>query len=179
MEALIPLPGDPTRLRQVQSSAGDAAHPLAGTTDDASAQNRPAGPPLGWAQTKLEQARAEASAWKSRARESEHAREQIARRMDVARRAVYDANLRLEQAEMRTEQAEARARDADARAEQADAGAKQADARARQAEVATDALLSSTAWRVTWPLRVVGQRVSPRLRRAVRRVASSFGSRRD
>jgi len=99
--------------------------------------------------------------------------------MDVARRAVYDANLRLEQAEMRAGQAEARARDAEAQAGEAEARAEQADARAREAEAATDALLSSTAWRVTWPLRVVGQRVSPRLRHVFRSAASSFGSRRN
>jgi len=162
------LPGDPTRLRQVQSPVGDAAHPLAGTTDDASAQNRPAGPPLGWAQTKLEQARAEASAWKSRARESEHAREEIARRMDAARRAVYDANLRLEQAEMRAEQAEARARDAEAQAGEAEARAEQADARARQADAATDALMSSTTWRATGFLRTAGNYMPTALRRAFR-----------
>ena len=174
VEGLISLPGHSTSPRQAQS-IGDAAHSFAGPPDDARARNIP----LECAQAKLEQAPAEARTWESRARESERAREQIALRMDVARRAVYDANLRLERAKARAEQAEARARQAEVRAEQAEVRAEHAEARARQAEAATDALLSSTTWRMTWPLRTVGQHVSPRLRRAVRRASSPFGSRCD
>lgn len=58
---------------------------------------------------------------------------------------------------------------------QAEDGAKRAEERAKQAEAALDAVLSSTSWRVTRPLRVAGQRISPKLRRALHRLPRLFG----
>jgi hypothetical protein len=73
-------------------------------------------------------------------RASAFAREQMTKRIDAARRDVYEANLRAENA--LTE------RDA----------------------ILTErnALLSSTTWRATWPLRVAGERIPAWLRRALR-----------
>ena len=56
--------------------------------------------------------------------------------MSVARRDVYNANLRAEEAQAREEQAEVSAGEAIARAEQAEASAGEAIARAEQAEAA-------------------------------------------
>jgi glycosyltransferase involved in cell wall biosynthesis/GT2 family glycosyltransferase/SAM-dependent methyltransferase/uncharacterized protein YbaR (Trm112 family) len=94
-----------------------------------------------------EQARREAEAsaatWKARARETEDARDLIVRRMSAARRDVYNANLRAEQEE----------------------------AKAREARAMLDALLSSTVWQATWPLRAAGRLLPPSLRRTLRRGA--------
>jgi chromosome segregation ATPase len=182
MDRLSPLPDSSKNIKLARSSAGDAAHPLADLPDDTFPARRPdrtlrqSAQDIGQravpAAADIEQARADAHAWETRARESERARERIARRMDAARRDVYDANQLLEQAEIRAEQAEERTKAAEARAEQAEARAQQAEARAKQAEANSDALLSSTAWRITSPLRKAGQRISPGLRRALRQAAS-------
>jgi chromosome segregation ATPase len=119
----------------------------------------------------VERARADVRTWQARARESERAREQIARRMDAARRDVYEANRRSEAAEARAVQAKVRAGEAEARATRAEAWATQAEACAAEAEAARDALLSSTAWRMTWPIRALGQRIPHRLRRVLRRLS--------
>jgi hypothetical protein len=107
------------------------------------------------------EAQASVKAWEARAleserareqseRESERARAQIAQRMAAARRDVYDANLRREQAE---------------------AEARKAEVEAREALRARDAVLFSTAWQITWPLRAAGQRLPAPLRRTLRRAA--------
>ena len=107
---------------------------------------------------KAEEARRDAevsaAAWEARARESERAREQIAYRITLARRDVYGANLRAEQG--------------DDRAEQAEATARLAQTERDEAQQQLDALLLSTVWRATWPLRVVGHTLPPRLRWALR-----------
>jgi glycosyltransferase involved in cell wall biosynthesis len=119
------------------------------------------------ARAETEQARAEVRAWEKRAKEEARAREQIALRIGAARRDLYEANLRAEQAVGRAEQAEATAALAVGRAEQAEATAALAVGRAQQSEDAVasvrtkleqvvrerDALLSSTIWRATAPLR--------------------------
>jgi Methyltransferase domain len=71
---------------------------------------------------------------------SAHAREQMANRIDAARRDVYEANLRAEKA------------------------LAEHDAILRE----RNAILFSTTWRATWPLRVAGERTPAWLRRAVR-----------
>jgi len=91
-----------------------------------------------------ERARSETRAWEARARESEHAREQIAQRMDAARREVYEANRRAVEAEAR---------------------AVKAEAHAEEMEAARNALLSSTTWRATRPVRIMANCVPTRLRR--------------
>ena len=92
-----------------------------------------------------------------RARAEAHAREQIALRIDAVRHGLYEANLRAEQAEARAEQAKVRA--------------EQAEARAEQAEHERDALLTSTAWKATWPLRKAGDYLPRGLRAILRRSA--------
>ncbi len=93
------------------------------------------------------QAEARARDAEARASESERAREQILHRINAARRDVYDANLRAEQAQAR---------------------AAQAEAQARQAWQEREAVLSSTVWRATRPLRTAGHGLPPELRRALR-----------
>jgi len=88
----------------------------------------------------LEVARRTAGAWEARAKEAERARAQVVRRIQAARRDVYDANLRAEQAQMERDQA---LRD-------------------------RDAVVRSTIWRATWPLRAAAQRLPVGARRAVR-----------
>jgi hypothetical protein len=143
-----------------------------------------------------ELARLEARAWKIRAEENARARDQVVHRIRAARRDVYDANLRAEEADFRAEQATATAREAEFRAEQAEVRAEQAkaaageagaraeraEARALSAETEAaqaqierdravrdrDAVLFSTAWRATWPIRAVGHCLPWVLRRALR-----------
>jgi hypothetical protein len=107
---------------------------------------------LGVLDSELAQARGEARAWEARAKEAERARAQIVRRLQAARTDIYDANLRAEEANLRAEQAEICAESA---------------MRER------DALLSSSIWRATWPLRAVGQRLPAGVRRAIRAGATA------
>lgn len=123
----------------------------------------------------MEHARAEARMWEARAKEDARAREQIALRIDVARRDVYDGNLCVEQAEaaagvavLRAEQAEAAAGVAVLRAEQAEAAAVVAAERAEHVVQERDALLASTIWRATSPLRWAVHDGLPKLRRMFR-----------
>jgi hypothetical protein len=102
--------------------------------------------------SELELARGEARAWEARAWEAERARAQVVRRLQVARTDLYDASLREEEAEAR---------------------AKQAEIRAEQAIRERDALLSSSIWRATWPLRAVGQRLPAGVRRGLRAGATT------
>jgi len=106
--------------------------------DRASAEER--GPATAVAVIESEIARRTAGAWEARAREAERARAQVVRRIQAARRDVYDANLRAEQAQIERDQA---LRD-------------------------RDAVVQSTVWRATWPLRAAGQRVPPGMRRVAR-----------
>jgi O-antigen biosynthesis protein len=117
------------------------------------------------------EAKASASTWEAQIRESEWARERIAAQMAAARRDVYQANLQAEHSETRAERANAMAREAEDRARQAEARAREAEFKAAQAERQRDALLQSTAWRMTWPLRAVAHRFPPSLRRVLRRGA--------
>lgn len=94
-----------------------------------------------------DQARAEVHTWERRARDNERARTQIARRIDTARRDVYDANLRADQAKARAEQAWIE---------------QEHVVRVR------DALLSSIAWQLTLPLRMASHHISSELRRMFR-----------
>jgi hypothetical protein len=113
--------------------------------------------------TEREQARAAVRALEARVRESVHSREQVLLRIDTARRDVYNANLRAEHAEARVEQAELRAE----------------QARIEREHVAQerDALLSSTAWKVTWPLRVLFKSIPSGLRRTLRASVKRGGAR--
>jgi hypothetical protein len=120
-------------------------------------------------------ARADTRAWERRANEGVRAREQIALRIDAARRDVYEANLRVEQAEAKVEPIEARAKRAEARAEQAETRTEQAEATAaslrnelEQVVRERDALMSSTVWRATWPLRAAVDHTLPWLARLIR-----------
>lgn len=121
----------------------------------------------------------EARTWRLRAEEHARARAQIARRMQAARRDVYDANLRAEEAETRAGQAMEAAREAETRAQTAEAAGRSsidlANALARHAEQERDAMeqerdaiLYSTTWRATWPLRAVGSRLPSAIRQALR-----------
>jgi len=105
----------------------------------------------------LTQLRGRATMWEARARESERARERIALRITGARRDVYVANLHAEQAEAQAEQAEARA--------------ERAELRADQAEAIRDAILSSTAWQATWPLRMMANKSPLWMRKALHATA--------
>ncbi len=78
-------------------------------------------------------------------------------------RSVQDINLRAQDAERRAQDAERRAQDADLRTEHARALAFDAEARAsasaflaEQAQLRMSALLNSTSWRVTAPMRYLG-----------------------
>jgi hypothetical protein len=145
-----------------------------------------------------------ARVWVAHAREDARARDQIIRRINAARRALCEANLRTEQAEARAREAEEGAGEAEARSRQAVATAKQfelrahqAEARLQQAETAVilavgqreqalsessgllqerDAILSSTIWRATAPLRIVGRHLPLGLRRMLRTSARLVGA---
>jgi GT2 family glycosyltransferase len=94
-------------------------------------------------ETRANQARIEARSWEARAKDNANAREQMVDCIASARRDVYDANLRVEQ--MMIELANVK--------------------RER------DVVLSSTTWRVTSPLRMLGHRLPPQLRRVLRGAA--------
>lgn len=118
---------------------------------------------------------ADALAWEQRAKEFEkasqenaRAREQVVRRLQAARRGEFDANLRAEEAGSRAEQATARAEEWERRSHQAEIRVAQEATSRGRAEQERDALLASTAWRATRPLRSFGQRMPPGLRRVVR-----------
>ena len=80
---------------------------------------------------------------------------------------ALQAEARADQAEGRALQAEARADQAEGRALQAEAGVQQAKDKADQAESNVRAVLHSTSWRVTGPLRLAS-RLSHRLSQAIR-----------
>ncbi len=86
--------------------------------------------------SEAERARQEARAWKRRAEESALSRERIVRRMQSARRDVYDANLRAEEADLRADDADLRAEEARNLAGQAEAAAREAGIRADRSEAA-------------------------------------------
>jgi hypothetical protein len=125
-----------------------------------------------------------ATGWEKRVKEAERAREQIARRLDAARRDVYAANLDADTAREAAARADAAAALATARAERAEAGFALAASQAAIAEAALasvekelarvvqerDALVSSTIWRATAPLRAIAGRLPP----GPRRVLSAF-----
>lgn len=99
--------------------------------------------------------------WKTRAEEYARVRDEVVRRMQAARQDVYAANLRAEEAEI---QAQCAVKEATARAERAEAALATKDAEAKQMQIERnralmerDLLLSSTMWRVTWPLRAIAQ----------------------
>jgi chromosome segregation ATPase len=122
-----------------------------------------------YAEAHLKETKARTTALEVRARESERAREQIAINIAAARRDVYNANLRVEQSEARLAQAEARANQAERKANEAEARAMEAEAKVMHVEQQRDAVLRSTAWRATWPLRAVAHRLPPGVRGALRR----------
>ena len=121
--------------------------------------------------------------YEARAKEAERARAQVVQRMQAARRDVYDANLRAEEAEARARNAEAAAAvasdqakrahiDAEARARKAETAAAIANDQARRARIERDraqrdrdAVLHSIAWRVTWPLRTLAKHFSSEVQR--------------
>lgn len=124
--------------------------------------------------------------WEQRARECERARSQIVARIDTARREVYEVNLRVEQAEAiataaldrairseaataaaleRIEQTKAIAAAALNRATRSEAATAAAEARLRQALQERDAILSSTSWRATAPVRMIADHAAVTLRR--------------
>ena len=88
-------------------------------------------------------------------------------RADQAEGRALQAEARADQAESRALQAEARADQAEGRALQAEAGVQQAKDKADQAESNVRAVLHSTSWRVTGPLRLAS-RFSHRLSQAIR-----------
>jgi hypothetical protein len=117
---------------------------------------------------------AEARVWEKRAKEAERAREQIALRIDVARREVYAANLRIEEARSwaaatvsRLEQALAQAEVAVGQGQEAAAELAVVRAELEETRRERDALRSSTVWRATKPLRVVAGYMLPRVRRVL------------
>ena len=126
--------------------------------------------------------------WERRARECERARSQIVARIDAARREVYDVNFRAEQAEAvataaldrairsevataaaleRIEQAKAKAIATVAldRATRSEAATAAAEAGLRQALQERDAILSSTIWRATAPVRTIADHAAATLQR--------------
>jgi glycosyltransferase involved in cell wall biosynthesis len=121
-------------------------------------------------QTRRE-AEVRAAASEARAQEIERAREQIAARIIAARRDVYNANMRAEQCEAKAREAGTKAVQAETMISRVMAQAELAQIERDQAQRARDALLLSTAWQVTWPLRVAGHKLPPSVRRALRRGA--------
>jgi hypothetical protein len=115
----------------------------------------------------LEFAQREACAANARLKDAERARAQIVRRMQAARREVYDANLRAEEAESRAKFAEAAA--ALARLERDSARRERDSARRERDNVISerDTLLSSTVWRATWPIRTAAQHIPAPVRRRI------------
>ena len=66
------------------------------------------------------------------------------------------AETRAQHAEIKAQQAETKAQQAETKAQQAETKAQQAETKAQQAETERYVLYSSTSWRVTAPLRMVG-----------------------
>jgi hypothetical protein len=93
-----------------------------------------------------QQARYEALA---SARESAQERERALHRTMASRLELYDASFHKEQAEERAQAAEMRAREA--------------ETAVIRALTERDAMLSSTVWQMTWPLRVIASSLSPKL----------------
>lgn len=104
-------------------------------------------------------------------KENARAREQIARRLQAARKSEFDANLRVEEADIRTKQAMGQAEEWERRSNQAEARAAQEATLRVRTEQERDALLASTVWRASRPLRALGERMPSGLRRAVRGAA--------
>jgi SAM-dependent methyltransferase len=92
----------------------------------------------------------------ARATQAEARATQAEARATQAEARATQAEARATQAEARATQAEARATQAEARATQAEARATQAEACATQAEATITALLNSTSWRITAPVRWIG-----------------------
>jgi SAM-dependent methyltransferase len=99
----------------------------------------------------------------------ERALEDLRTQVAVATTRASEAEVRAGQAQARTAAAEALAMEADARTAAADARTAAAEARISAATADLTAILHSTSWRITGPLRRRVTR-SPRLRRAVRSV---------
>jgi hypothetical protein len=138
------------------------------------------------ANLRAEQAAEEVAAANLRAVQAEEAAAAANLRAVQAEEAATAANLRAAQAEaaataanLRAAQAEAAATAANLRAAQAEEAASLRAAQAEQVRIELayavqerDRLLSSTTWRMTWPLRAAGETMPPRWRRALRAGAS-------
>jgi FkbM family methyltransferase len=75
---------------------------------------------------------------------------------------AQQAETKAQQAETKAQQAETKAQQAETKAQQAETKAQQAETKAQQSFAQTQALLSSTSWRITAPLRAAsyaGQRL--------------------
>ena len=119
------------------------------------------------AEVRALQAEAKADQAEGRALQAEGRALQAEARADQAEGRALQAEARADQAESRALQAEARADQAEGRALQAEAGVEQAKDKADQAESNVRAVLHSTSWRVTGPLRLAS-RLSHRLSQAIR-----------
>jgi len=119
------------------------------------------------AEARADQAEGRALQAEARADQAEGKALQAEARADQAEGRALQAEARADQAESRALQAEARADQAEGRALQAEAGVQQAKDKADQAESNVRAVLHSTSWRVTGPLRLAS-RLSHRLSQAIR-----------
>jgi len=77
-----------------------------------------------------------------------------------------------QRAEARAASALVSVNEAEARAASALVSVNEAEARAKLAEAERNSVLSSTVWRATWPLRVIGDRLPPGGRRTARTVVT-------
>jgi hypothetical protein len=89
----------------------------------------------------------------------------LARDLAQAQQTLREAERRVAASEARVLEGE---RATKLRAERSEARAAKAQIECEQARQERDALLSSTAWRATWPFRKAGQRLPPGARRAIR-----------
>ena len=146
-----------TRAEQAEANAREAV----ARAEQAGANAREAQARAEQAEQIRREAEARADEWAARARESDRAREHITRRITAARRDAHDANARAQKAEAKAVRAAAMTPGLVA---QAELMRTERDQASRELE----ALLASTAWQVTAPLRVAGSKLPWRLRRVLR-----------
>jgi GT2 family glycosyltransferase/glycosyltransferase involved in cell wall biosynthesis len=132
-----------TKTKQAEQAQQEAE----ATTKQAEQAQQEAEATTKQAEQARQEAEAKATASATRTREMELSRDRILHCMNAAQHDTNDANYRREQAE---------------------AAVTHAVAQASQAQAERDAVLLSSTWQMTWPIRMVASRLSPMLRRPLR-----------
>jgi O-antigen chain-terminating methyltransferase len=121
-------------------------------------------------QLKIQQAENKAQQAGTKAQQAEVFAQQAESKAQQAESKAQQAESIAQQAESKAQQAESKAQQAETKAQQAEAFAQQAETLGQRSFAQTQALLNSTSWRITAPLRSISG--------AVRRLASAIRERR-